>query len=40
MIDRLVHHAEIMSLKGDPYRLKDKKLAEPGGKRAEVTSTS
>ena len=26
MIDRLVHHAEILSLKGDSYRLKDKKL--------------
>ena len=25
MIDRLVHHAEILSLKGDSYRLKDKK---------------
>jgi DNA replication protein DnaC len=27
MIDRLVHHAEILSLKGDSYRLKDKDLA-------------
>jgi DNA replication protein DnaC len=26
MIDRLVHHAEILSLKGDSYRLKDKEL--------------
>jgi len=26
MIDRLVHHAEILSLKGDSYRLKDKDL--------------
>jgi DNA replication protein DnaC len=26
MIDRLVHHAEILSLKGDSYRLRDKKL--------------
>jgi len=26
MIDRLVHHAEILSLKGDSYRLKDKHL--------------
>jgi DNA replication protein DnaC len=26
MIDRLVHHAEILSLKGDSYRLKDKNL--------------
>jgi DNA replication protein DnaC len=28
MIDRLVHHAEILSLKGDSYRLRDKKLAD------------
>jgi DNA replication protein DnaC len=26
MIDRLVHHAEVVSLKGDSYRLKDKDL--------------
>jgi len=26
MIDRLVHHAEIISLKGDSYRLKDRHL--------------
>jgi DNA replication protein DnaC len=24
MIDRLVHHAEILALKGDSYRLKDR----------------
>ena len=29
MIDRLVHHAEILSLKGDSYRLKDRHLARP-----------
>ncbi len=27
MIDRLVHHAEILSLKGDSYRLKNHDLA-------------
>jgi DNA replication protein DnaC len=27
MIDRLVHHAEIISLKGDSYRLRDKDVA-------------
>ncbi len=27
MVDRLVHHAEILSLKGDSYRLKDRGLA-------------
>ena len=26
MIDRLVHHAEVISLKGDSYRLKDRYL--------------
>jgi DNA replication protein DnaC len=26
MIDRLIHHADISSLKGDSYRLKDKNL--------------
>jgi hypothetical protein len=29
MIDRLVHHAEILSLKGDSYRLKDLDLNRP-----------
>src|SRR2546422_341698 len=29
MIERLVHHAEILSLKGDSYRLKDRDLARP-----------
>jgi DNA replication protein DnaC len=29
MIDRLVHHAEILSLKGDNYRLRDKDLGSP-----------
>nr|WP_281412204.1 IS21-like element helper ATPase IstB [Miltoncostaea marina] len=27
MIDRLVHHAEILALKGDSYRLRDKQIA-------------
>ena len=26
MIDRLVHHAEVISLTGDSYRLKDRDL--------------
>jgi DNA replication protein DnaC len=30
MIDRLVHHAEIVALKGDSYRLKDRDLQRPG----------
>src|SRR5438552_9002188 len=29
MIDRLVHHAEIIALKGDSYRLKDRDLPRP-----------
>ncbi len=28
MIDRLVHHAEVINLKGDSYRLKGRDLAE------------
>jgi DNA replication protein DnaC len=37
MIDRLVHHAEILSLKGDSYRLRDKDLgARPGAQAAEI----
>ena len=37
MIDRLVHHAEILNLKGDSYRLKDKDLgSRPPGKTAEI----
>ena len=29
MIDRLVHHAEILALKGDSYRLRNKDLGRP-----------
>jgi DNA replication protein DnaC len=29
MIDRLVHHAEILALQDDSYRLKDKDLGTP-----------
>ena len=37
MIDRLVHHAEILNLKGDSYRLKDKELGSPPpAKRPEI----
>lgn len=31
MIDRLVHHAEVVSLKGDSYRLKDRDLGRVPG---------
>jgi DNA replication protein DnaC len=36
MIDRLVHHAEVISLKGDSYRLKDRDL----GRVPAATKTS
>jgi hypothetical protein len=37
MIDRLVHHAEILSLKGDSYRLQGKDLGtRPTTNRAEI----
>ncbi len=29
MIDRFDHHAEILALKGDSYRLRDKDLGSP-----------
>ena len=37
MIDRLVHHAEVISLKGDSYRLKDRDLGHvpPAGTTEE-----
>src|SRR5437660_8686011 len=37
MIDRLVHHAEILSLKGDSYRLRDRDLgARPPAREPET----
>lgn len=36
MIDRLVHHADVISLKGDSYRLKGRDLGRtPTGRTAE-----
>ncbi|MEQ6322736.1 IS21-like element ISMbo1 family helper ATPase IstB, partial [Mycobacterium canetti] len=37
MIDRLVHHAEVVALKGDSYRLKDRDLGRvpPAGTTEE-----
>jgi DNA replication protein DnaC len=35
MIDRLVHHAEIVALKGDSYRLRDRDLGAPTPSRAD-----
>jgi DNA replication protein DnaC len=37
MIDRLVHHAEVLNLKGDSYRLKDRDL---GRTSTELTETN
>jgi DNA replication protein DnaC len=39
MIDRLVHHAEIISLKGESYRLKDKQLTRPADASSSAKST-
>src|SRR3954469_13863098 len=38
MIDRLVHHAEILALKGDSYRLKHRDLARPPAGRTPETA--
>ena len=38
MIDRLVHHAEILALKGDSYRLKDRDLARPPAAKTPKTA--
>jgi DNA replication protein DnaC len=36
MVDRLIHHAEILSLKGDSYQLKDRDLgSRPGHQSLE-----
>ena len=35
MVDRLIHHAEILSLRGDTYRLKDRDL---GPRRVRQTA--
>ncbi|MCA1697985.1 MAG: IS21-like element helper ATPase IstB [Actinobacteria bacterium] len=37
MIDRLVHHAAILSLKGDSYRLRDRELARPPAAKVAET---
>ena len=35
MIDRLVHHAEVIALKGDSYRLKDRDLGRVPASKGE-----
>ena len=37
MIDRLVHHAEVITLKGDSYRLKDRDLGRSTSPAANTT---
>jgi DNA replication protein DnaC len=37
MIDRLIHHSDILSLKGDSYRLKDRDLGPLPGRRSTET---
>jgi DNA replication protein DnaC len=37
MVDRLVHHAEILSLKCDSYRLKDRDLGPPPARQSVET---
>ncbi|MGH3101502.1 MAG: IS21-like element helper ATPase IstB [Thermoleophilia bacterium] len=37
MIDRLVHHAEVIALKGDSYRLKDRDLGRVPGSSTKET---
>jgi IstB-like ATP binding protein len=35
MIDRLLHHAEVIALKGDSYRIKDRDLGRVPGSTTE-----
>jgi DNA replication protein DnaC len=37
MVDRLIHHAELISLKGDSYRLKDRDLGPRPGRQSRET---
>ena len=36
MIDRLIHHSEILSLKGDSYRLRGKDLEARPARPADI----
>jgi DNA replication protein DnaC len=38
MVDRLVHHAELISLKGDSYRLKDRDLGPRPARQSPQTA--
>jgi len=39
MIDRLVHHAEVISLKGDSYRLRNRDLGRVPAAKTDTTDT-
>jgi DNA replication protein DnaC len=39
MLDRLLHHAHIVSMSGESYRLKDKRKAGQTGRRASAPAT-
>jgi hypothetical protein len=39
IIDRLIHHSEILSLKGDGYRLRRKDLDAPSAGQRAVAAT-
>jgi len=36
MIDLLMHHVEILTMKGEPHRLKDEKLSPPSTLSSEA----
>jgi DNA replication protein DnaC len=38
MVDRLVHHAELISLKGDSYRLRDRDLGPRPNRQVAQTA--
>ena len=40
MIDRLVHHADVVALKGDSYRLKDRDLGRVPAATSEEPMTN
>jgi hypothetical protein len=38
MIDRVVHHADVLTLKGSSYRLEDTEIDTPPSARADTTA--
>jgi len=35
LLDRLLHHAEVIAINGNSYRMKDRRRDAPGGAKAE-----